>query len=282
MQSSAYKDIVASPAFPENLKSRIAKVYSISKLKTKYKSYESKRQLLAEYDIFLADERIITGLPMLLGKVFYKSTSKRPIPVSLTGKERFGGQERPDKDAANVKKRRSKEAGGSTVIGAPADVAAEIEKTLQTTLVHLAPATTTSVKAALASWTPAHVAENVQAVVEGMVEKFVPKKWRGVKSIHIKTPTSAALPIWLADELWTSEEQVLNAEETPEGTFNKSRKRKAVEDKKVEEPAAVKKVKTIEKKVEAKDIKDDELKPIKVKKVKKVKSLSALKEAVPA
>jgi ribosome biogenesis protein UTP30 len=244
-RSSIYKDLVASPAFPAELKERISKVIAVSKLKAKYKSFETKRQLLAEYDIFLADERIITGLPVILGKVFFKSTSKRPIPVDLTGKLRFAGQGRPEKNKLAVKKRRDTQAGGSQNIGAPADVAAEIEKTLQTTLVHLAPSATTSVKAALADWKPKEVAENVEAVVEKMVDQYIPKKWRGVKSIHIKTPTSAALPIWLADELWADEEQVLNTAETP-AVLTKPKKRKAIEEKKETEEAAPTKRKSLD------------------------------------
>lgn len=48
--------------------SRVAKVVGLSKLKTKYESHESKRQLCAAYDLFVADERIIPSLPKLLGE----------------------------------------------------------------------------------------------------------------------------------------------------------------------------------------------------------------------
>jgi ribosome biogenesis protein UTP30 len=47
-------------------------VIPTSKLKTHYKSYESRRQLLAMYDIFLCDNRIYYRLPKLLGKEFYR------------------------------------------------------------------------------------------------------------------------------------------------------------------------------------------------------------------
>ena len=203
---------------------------AVSRLKAKFNTFESKRKLLAEYDLFLADERIITGLPVMLGKVFYKSTTKRPIPVDLTGKQRYNREGRPEKNKLAVKKPRHTQQGGSSIVGAPADVAAEIEKTLSNTLVHLAPAATTSVKAALAGWKGKDVAENVEAIVEKMVDQYIPKKWRGVKSIHIKSPTSAALPIWLADELWSGEEKVLNTEETPAVVNEpKTKKRKSVE-----------------------------------------------------
>jgi ribosome biogenesis protein UTP30 len=244
-RSTVYKDLVASPAFPADLKKRITKVIAVSRLKAKYKSFETKRQLLAEHDIFLADERIITGLPLVLGKVFFKSTSKRPIPVDLTGRLKDNRQGRPEKDKLLVKKKRDAQAGGSQTIGAPADIAAEIEKTLQTTLVHLAPSATTSVKAALADWKAKDVAENVEAIVEKMVDQYIPKKWRGVKSIHVKTPTSAALPIWLADELWADEEQVLNTDETPDA-LTKPKKRKVIEGKKESEQPAQKKIKSLD------------------------------------
>lgn len=45
----------------------VAKVIGTSKLRTKYESHEAKRNLCAEYDLFLADERILPSLPKLLG-----------------------------------------------------------------------------------------------------------------------------------------------------------------------------------------------------------------------
>ena len=43
----------------------------ISKLRKNYKSYESKRKLVATYDLFFAERAIIPMLPPLLGKAFY-------------------------------------------------------------------------------------------------------------------------------------------------------------------------------------------------------------------
>lgn len=65
----------------------------------------------------------------------------------------------------------------------------------------------------LASFTPEQVAANVEAVVNGMVEKFVSKGWRNVRSVHIKGPNTLALPIWLAEELWVEETDVLEEAE---------------------------------------------------------------------
>ncbi|QDS72865.1 hypothetical protein FKW77_007358 [Venturia effusa] len=224
----AYKDLVKNVAFPDALKPRIAKVVAVSKLKTKYKPYEARRKLLAEYDIFLADDRVINLLPGLLGKVFYKNTTKRPIPVSLTGHEKWHGQGRQG-EAGKLKRKREKDSGGPTMIGRPEHVGEDIEKALHGTLVHLAPSVTTAVRVAWGAWTPEKIAANTAAVVDGMASKYIPKGWRGIKSIHIKGPDTIALPIWLADELWVDEDQVLDQDTRPEDEFNKKRKkRKAV------------------------------------------------------
>jgi ribosome biogenesis protein UTP30 len=221
----AYKDLVQHRLFPEDLKPRIARVIAVSKLKTKYKSFESLRQLVAEYDLFLADERIINLLPKLLGKTFYKVTTKRPVPVSLTGKENYHGKNRVTGEG-NLKRKRDNEAGGPETVGQPLDVGTDIQKALDSTLVHLAPAATTAIRVAWAGWPAEFVSENIEAVVESIVTKLIPKGWRGIKSLHIKSPNSIALPVWLASELWADDEDVLN-QEAPfiEETFNKKRPR---------------------------------------------------------
>ena len=50
----------------------------------------------------------------------------------------------------------------------------------------------------------------MEAVAEGLVNRFIPKGWRNVKSMHMKGPNTAALPIWLAEELWAEEDDVLD------------------------------------------------------------------------
>ncbi|EMC96628.1 hypothetical protein BAUCODRAFT_42475, partial [Baudoinia panamericana UAMH 10762] len=200
-----YKDLISHPAFPVELGSRIKRVLGLEKLKARYKSFESRRQLLGEYDVFLADDRVITYLPQVLGKVFYKGGSKRPIPVSLEGK-------RQNVDEQGAKRRKLSE-GGTKVVKAevkPQDVAREIEKAASSALVHLAPSTTTAVKVGRATMQPEQLQANVEAVVQGLVQKYVPQQWRNVRSVHIKGPNTAALPIWMAEELWADEQDVLD------------------------------------------------------------------------
>lgn len=215
-----YKDLIADPTFPLDLAKRVGRVIGLNKLKAKYKSFESRRQLLGEYDVFLADHRIVTYLPQVLGKVFYKGGAKRPIPVTLEGK-------RQNVDEQGNKRQKLAEGGKKVVKDEvkPAEIAREIEKTLKSALVHLAPSTTTAVKVGKASMEPNQLQENVEAVTEGLVEKFVPQKWRNVRAVHVKGPNTAALPIWMAEELWEDEKDVLD-EPLPAKDSTKSKKRK--------------------------------------------------------
>jgi ribosome biogenesis protein UTP30 len=193
-----YKDIVADPSFPEEVRAKIGRVVGIEKLKKKYKTYETKRQLLAEYDIFLADDRIIPDVPHVLGKVFNSSKSKRPIPISLTM------QLPKDKDGKRAR-----------VVRKPQDVAKQVQTALTSTYVHLSPSATTSIRVGRLSQDPKQISENIEAVVTALVEKFVTRGWRNIRAIHVKGPTTVALPIWLADELWADENQVLDQPWTP-------------------------------------------------------------------
>jgi ribosome biogenesis protein UTP30 len=215
-----YKDIIASERFPAQLSSRINRVLGTEKLKAKYKTYESRRQLFAEYDIFLADDRIITRLPNLLGKVFYGTGAKRPIPVAMQGKPENA------RDEAGNKRVKLSEGGDKLKRSeiTPEALAHEIERAVGAALVHLAPSTNVSIRVGKSSMTADQVAANVDAVVTSLTKKYIPKGWRNIRSLHVKGPNTAALPIWLADELWEDEADVL--EKLPEAVVKDKKKRK--------------------------------------------------------
>lgn len=241
------KNVVADPSFPQSLSSRINTVIGFSKLKARYQSFESRRQLLSEHDVFLADDRIIMRLVQTLGKIFYQS-SKRPIPVSVAEIEKVDGK-RVKKDP---KKKDNKEK--EAAFASPAIVAKEIEKTLSCAPVHLAPATTAAVRVGSSKFTPQQLAENVDAVVKGLTEKFVTKGWRNIKAIHIKGANTMAMPIWLASELWEDEADVVEGtEETKaiEGKNNKKRKSTGDGEKLLEGDKKSKKAKSAEDEDEA-------------------------------
>ncbi|KAE8158450.1 ribosomal protein L1p/L10e family-domain-containing protein [Aspergillus tamarii] len=234
------KNIVTDPSFPEHLTSRIDRVIGYSKLKARYQSFESRRQLLSEHDVFLADDRIILRLVNTLGKIFYKS-SKRPIPISIAKVEKKDGK-RVKKDP----KQKSKEE--DSAFASPTIVAKEIEKALHSAPVQLAPATTASIRIGSSKFTPEQLSENVDAVVQGLTDKFITKGWRNIKALHIKGATTMAMPIWLANELWVEEgdvaEDAAEADvKTLEGAKNKKRKQNAEDEKLLEANKKAKKPK---------------------------------------
>jgi ribosome biogenesis protein UTP30 len=221
----AYKNIVASEKFPAALRARITRVIDVTKLKAKYKQYEAQRMLFSEHDIFLGDERIINRLPGLLGKTFYKTTAKRPIPVFLQSKA-------PKVDGKRAKRQKTED---GINCGTPADIAAEIEKASSAALVNLSPSTNTAIRVGNAGFSANKIAENVDAVVNALVEKWVPQKWKNVRSIYVKGPDTISLPIWLTDELWMDEKDVIADADEKAGLLkaqekaNIGRKRKSAE-----------------------------------------------------
>lgn len=200
----AVKDVVAHPTFPASLAARIGKVIGYTKLKAKYHSFESRRQLLAEHDVFLADDRIITRLVETLGKTFYKDSAKRPIPIRIVRLDKIEGK----RIKTSTKKASMEDQSAS--VASPSIVAKEIESAINAVPVSLRPGTSVAVRVGRASFTPAQLSENITTVASAMIERYVARGWRNVKAIHIKSPTSAALPIWLADDLWVADADVVN------------------------------------------------------------------------
>ncbi|GKZ20932.1 hypothetical protein AbraIFM66951_011329 [Aspergillus brasiliensis] len=224
------KNIVADPSFPAHLSSRIERVIGYSKLKDRYKSFESRRQLLAEHDVFLADDRIIMRLVNTLGKVFYKS-SKRPIPVRIAEIEKVDGKKvKKDPKVRNAPPKKKEDGGEGSAFATPAIVAKEIEKALNCAPVHLAPATTAAIRVGSSKFSAQQVAENVEAVVKGLTEKFVTKGWRNIKALHIKGANTMAMPIWLASELWVEDGDVVEEQEEGVPAVEAGKKRKQIAD----------------------------------------------------
>ncbi|KAF2821141.1 ribosomal protein L1 [Ophiobolus disseminans] len=194
----AYKDLVASDAFPATLREKVVRVLGVDKLKKRYKSFEQKRALLAEFDIFMVDDRVIKIVAEFLGKTFYQSKAKRPIPIRLTAGAFV------DK---NVKKD-SKES--QNIVGTPQGVAKEIEAALNSTYLSMSASANTSIRIGTLSMTAQQLVENTSAVVAAIIPKHIEQGWRNIRTLHLKGPATKALPIWLADELWAENANVLD------------------------------------------------------------------------
>ncbi|KAH8723634.1 ribosomal protein L1p/L10e family-domain-containing protein [Phaeosphaeriaceae sp. PMI808] len=194
----AYKDLVASDAFPSTLREKVVRVLGVEKLKKRYKSFEQKRALLAEFDIFMVDDRVIKIVAEFLGKTFYQSKAKRPIPIRLTAGAYI----------EQTAKKNNKEP--QNVVGTPQGVAKEIETALNSTYLSMSASANTSIRIGTLSMTPQQVTENTSAVVAAIIPKHIEQGWHNVRSLHIKGPATKALPVWLAEELWTNDAQVLD------------------------------------------------------------------------
>ncbi|KAI5662046.1 hypothetical protein M9H77_21369 [Catharanthus roseus] len=140
----------------------VSKVLKLSKLKTNYKPFEAKRKLCDSYDLFLVDRRIVHFLPKLLGKSFFKK-KKLPIPLDLTHK--------------NWRE--------------------QIERAAGCSLLYMRTGTCCVMKAAKVSMESEEIVENVVEAIKGAVQ-LVPKKWGGLRSLHLKFSDSLALPVYQA------------------------------------------------------------------------------------
>jgi ribosome biogenesis protein UTP30 len=114
----------------------IAKVMGLDKLKRNFKQFKDKRQLVNDYDAFLADIRIYKMLPEALGREFY-AKKKYPCPVKLHGFK-------TPKDLQRQLNHASKAAffmGGngpnySLKVGTTAQSAQEVAENVETALAH--------------------------------------------------------------------------------------------------------------------------------------------------
>ncbi|KAI1639106.1 ribosomal protein L1p/L10e family-domain-containing protein [Biscogniauxia mediterranea] len=221
-----YKNLVAADEFPSELRKKITRVIDIGKLKAKHKSYEQQRALYAAHDAFVADSRIISRLPAVLGKTFYKTTAKRPISIDIQARK------------AKVDGKRTKRTKDAEEINActPVQFAAEIERAVGAALVSLSPTTNTAVRIGYAGWTAEQIAANVDTFVKTLVEKHIPGKWKNMKSVYLKGPETVALPIWQTDELWVEGKEDIVADDSekakallPGEKANVGKKRKSLD-----------------------------------------------------
>ncbi|NXS01889.1 RL1D1 protein, partial [Oxylabes madagascariensis] len=142
----------------------ISRIISYKTLKKEYKMFEAKRRLLNSFDLFLSDDRIRRLLPSHLGKHFYER-KKAPLSVNLKAK----------------------------------DLAKELEKHIQGTTLPV------NNKGCCYTTRIGHTGMKVEEILENIIAAAkvigdkLPKKWKNVKILHLKTLKSVALPIFNAN-----------------------------------------------------------------------------------
>ncbi|KAM9556859.1 ribosomal L1 domain-containing protein 1 [Guaruba guarouba] len=142
----------------------VSQIISYKTLKKEYKMFEAKRRLLNRFDLFLSDDRIRRLLPSHLGKHFYER-KKVPLSVNLKAK----------------------------------NLAKELQKHIQGTTL---PVTN---KGCCYTTRVGHTGMKVDAILDNIIAaaeviaKKLPKNWKNVKILHLKTLKSVALPIYTAN-----------------------------------------------------------------------------------
>lgn len=135
------------------------KVLTVSKLQTKYKVFQHRRELVARFAAFFADDRIVTMMPKLCGKIF-SDRRKMPVPVRI--------------DRGNLQK---------TLASARDSV--WLYRGAQCV----------SVKVGDSSMTGQQIADNIMAVTSAAAPHFA-KKWRGIQSVYLTARDTLSLPLY--------------------------------------------------------------------------------------
>lgn len=60
----------------------LAKILTLSELKTVYQTFEKRRELYKEYDLFVVDDALLSSMPQVLGKTFYMNQANK-FPVNV-------------------------------------------------------------------------------------------------------------------------------------------------------------------------------------------------------
>ena len=150
----------------------VTKVLTLSKLRAEHNQHEQRRLLCSSYDLFLVDERILPMMPKALGKIFYVK-KMQPVPVRIARR------------------------GAIVSTGA---LGGAVTRARNSTFVHLGAGSCCAVKVAKTDFDANDIVENVVAAATTTIEKYVPRRWHNVMSLHIKTQDSIALPIYNALE----------------------------------------------------------------------------------
>lgn len=136
----------------------------LDKLRSQYKEFKARRELVSQYDVFLCDDRILPMLTKALGKTFL-AAKKQPVPIRIQRNGKLlplGTQIARARDSAFL-------------VGSYGDCWA--------------------VKLAHTAMTEEEVSANLVAGIAEVVER-IPHKWKNIKAISIKSTNSVALPIY--------------------------------------------------------------------------------------
>ncbi|SGY18148.1 BQ5605_C015g07989 [Microbotryum silenes-dioicae] len=142
----------------------ISRVVGLDKLRNKHKTFEAKRALLKEAELFLVDDRVVIEVGKAIGKMF-REANKQPVPTTITRK----------------------------------DLKAELERAVSATYVQVNTGTTFSIKfGSTGLHTPEQLLDNLLCVIPQLAVRlpFPNDGFDIIQTLHIKSTHSTALPIY--------------------------------------------------------------------------------------
>lgn len=142
----------------------LAKLLSVNEIKKQYEQYKDKKQLLSEHTHFICDARVMRQLYNLLGKVF-TAKNNHPIPVDYI---------------------------------TSAKLADSIKKVTDSTYIHLK-GRVINIRVGNTSMKVNNINENISSGIQYAMTK-IPNGWKNIRCIHLKTPTSSALPVYSTEK----------------------------------------------------------------------------------
>jgi ribosome biogenesis protein UTP30 len=159
---------------------RVQQCLGMGAIRKTYNSYEQLRRLRdgdvvgEEPVLVLADEKVVVGLPKILGKAFYKTPRSTPIAVGIT----------------------------------PNNAAKVVEEAFGKTYVRKNSGNCVAIRVGFADMSTEQLVENCLATWERCVVqmKLVKDGVKGVRSVFVKSGSSVALPVWMADELYSADD----------------------------------------------------------------------------
>lgn len=137
----------------------LTKVISLGKLRQKYHTIDSKKDLAASFDLFLCDSEILEMLPGTLGKAFFKNNRKNPVPVRMPW--------------TNPKER--------------------LQKVIKCTPLRQPTGPCVGVKIGNCAMTEEQLVENAQAVIPAVLQRM---DSHPIVSISVHAGDAPALPVW--------------------------------------------------------------------------------------
>lgn len=177
----------------------LSKILTLTQLKTIYHPFEKRRELYKEYDLFVADDAILSSLPNVLGKTLYNN-QKTKFPVQI----------RPY--TSDLPKTLSLD-----------NLKNQIEKVINSAP-YLPPMGTTAhfkIGAFNKHFTQEDLLENLHAILKEFSEE-------DLLTVGIKTDKSPVLPLFYTDKIYSDEDVLEKASEEPEAEVSEDAYAKAL------------------------------------------------------